>query len=109
MQSIYLKYPYDPRYVEHGPFPMILPPSPAHTLLIASEDYLTELKVYDERENKTSRTSHERSLLAIIYNQKKKQVIKAGKYSANDSNKDYFMAGERVRILFPSELLRASE
>jgi WD40 repeat protein len=54
---------------------MILLPSPAHVLLIACEDYLTELKLHSKPTSKMNRTSHDRSLLAVIYNQKKKQVI----------------------------------
>ncbi|CAB3986376.1 WD repeat-containing on Y chromosome-like isoform X1 [Paramuricea clavata] len=75
IQSIHLKYPYDPNHLDHGPFPMTLLPSPAHALLIACEDYLTELKLHSKPTSKMDRTSHDRSLLAVIYNQKKKQVI----------------------------------
>ena len=74
IQSIHLKYPYDPHHLDHGPFPMILLPCSAHALLIACEDYLTELKLLNEPRSKMNKTSHERSLLAVIYNERKKQV-----------------------------------
>ena len=74
IQSMHLKYPYDPHHLDHGPFPMILLPSPAHALLITCEDYLTELKLNYEPNNKMNKTSHERPLLAVIYNERKKQV-----------------------------------
>ncbi|XP_028395533.1 WD repeat-containing protein on Y chromosome-like [Dendronephthya gigantea] len=75
IQSIHLKYPYDPHHLDHGPFPMILLPAPTHALLIACEDYLTELKLSNEPNIKPNRTSHDRPLLACLYNDKKKQVI----------------------------------
>ena len=53
---------------------MILSPSPAHALLITCEDYLTELKLRNEPHSKLNKTSHDRSLLAVIYNERKKQV-----------------------------------
>ena len=71
---MHLKYPYDPHHLDHGPFPMILVAAPAHALLIACEDYLTELKLRDEPTSKMNTTSHDRPLCAVIYNDKKKQV-----------------------------------
>ena len=53
---------------------MALLPSPTHALLIACEDYLTELKLHDEPKSKLNRTSHERPLVAVVYNEKKRQV-----------------------------------
>ena len=75
LQTIPIRFPFGHRIPEHGPFPFLLLTSPINTLFIGSNDCLAEIKIVAMSANKSSKTTHWRSLCAALYNPSMGQVI----------------------------------